>query len=268
MNRLTLLLVTFIGIGVWSSADARTWYVAVDGSGDAPTIQAAVDSAVAGDSVLVGPGTYVLEREVDVKSGVPVISERGPLETTIEPASSSVAGAFSVPGNSTVSGFRVKRFMIVGFSVNDDGSLISGNIIESWGQGPGIYVQGAVAIENNLFLGTGAGIYVLSIGMGFITLDNNIILTDVVCSGAIIIAQCNDILGDMDCAHVFGFSLDPQFCGVAGSDNYFLQSTSPCAPGNHPDAFPCGLIGPLPVACGGVATHAKTWGAIKAMYEK
>jgi hypothetical protein len=37
---------------------SRTWHVTVDGAGDAPTIQAAIDSAGMGDTLLVGPGTY------------------------------------------------------------------------------------------------------------------------------------------------------------------------------------------------------------------
>lgn len=41
-----------------ANATARTWRVEVDGSGDAPTIRAALDSAVSGDVVDVGPGTY------------------------------------------------------------------------------------------------------------------------------------------------------------------------------------------------------------------
>lgn len=36
----------------------HVWQVRVDGSGDAPTIQAAVDSAADGDTVLIGPGTH------------------------------------------------------------------------------------------------------------------------------------------------------------------------------------------------------------------
>jgi hypothetical protein len=38
--------------------ESRTWEIRVDGSGDAPTIQAAIDSASDGDLLLAHPGTY------------------------------------------------------------------------------------------------------------------------------------------------------------------------------------------------------------------
>jgi predicted outer membrane repeat protein len=39
-------------------ADARTWRIAADGTGDAPTIQAGIDSADAGDTVALAAGNY------------------------------------------------------------------------------------------------------------------------------------------------------------------------------------------------------------------
>jgi len=41
-----------------TSSMSRTWRVTPDGLGDAPTIQAAVDSSAAGDSILVAQGTF------------------------------------------------------------------------------------------------------------------------------------------------------------------------------------------------------------------
>jgi len=57
-------------------------------------------------------------------------------------------------------------------------------------------------------------------------------------------------------------SKDPLFCDMA-NDNCTLDAASPCAPANSGD---CGLIGSLPVACGGTAVELTTWGAIKASF--
>ena len=85
---------------------------------------------------------------------------------------------------------------------------------------------------------------------------------------------CNDIFGNGSNVDPppFGtngnIAVDPQFCGVEPqvSGNYFLQSDSPCAPGKHPDEYPCGLIGVRPVGCQDTAVERTTWGAIKAIY--
>ncbi len=58
-------------------------------------------------------------------------------------------------------------------------------------------------------------------------------------------------------------SLPPQFCGTAGSGNYFIQSDSPCAAPNNECHL---LIGAMPVACGTTATEGSTWSRVKSMY--
>ena len=59
MGRTTTTLVISIALvfAGTTSPEARTWYVNEAGTGDAPTIPAAMDSAAYGDTVLVGPGT-------------------------------------------------------------------------------------------------------------------------------------------------------------------------------------------------------------------
>lgn len=80
-----------------------------------------------------------------------------------------------------------------------------------------------------------------------------------------------DVLGSVDpaidaSATNFNFSLDPLFCGIPGSGNYFLQSTSPCLGANNPfEPLPFD-IGPLGVGCGTVRVEERTWGGVKALY--
>jgi hypothetical protein len=57
-------------------AASRTWHILPDGTGDAPTIQAGIDSAAAGDIVEVACGDY-FEWDINVKPDIVLRSESG-----------------------------------------------------------------------------------------------------------------------------------------------------------------------------------------------
>ena len=70
--------------------------------------------------------------------------------------------------------------------------------------------------------------------------------------------------------HANGFTLDPtdliadpEFCG-APSNDFTVQSSSPCLPVNNPACT--ALIGAWPSGCGAVSVETKSWGRIKADY--
>ncbi len=86
------------------------------------------------------------------------------------------------------------------------------------------------------------------------------------------ILSCSDIYGNSggdwvgDIADQYGvngnISADPLFCAGESGD-FRLEQGSPCAPEYNPD---CGLIGALPVGCGGSPAQETTWGALKALF--
>ena len=246
---------------------ARTWYVNIGGTGDAPTLNAAVDSAAAGDSVVVGPGTYLISALI-LKPGMVLVSEDGPLATILQSDGTNYVG-IDMDDNTAVVGLWVKGFEYSAVNTGlDSDVLVANNILQA---SIDITISGSTGdVRNNLFLG---GIS-LEIGISdplvaaFMFVHHNIILAPVICSP--VTSFCNDYFGvDPDCLFnpASSFSADPAFCGVSGSGDYFLQADSPCAPGNDPLGIGCGLIGPLPVGCGTVATEQHTWGAIKSLYK-
>jgi hypothetical protein len=93
------------------------------------------------------------------------------------------------------------------------------------------------------------------------------------CNGPITFSCTNlygNSLGDELCGIDGGgnFSADPEFCAAdpAATLSVFLQSDSPCAPGNHPGGTSCGLVGAGPVGCNTVGVETRTWTAVKFLY--
>jgi hypothetical protein len=293
---------------------SRTWYVKQDGTGDAPTIQAAIDSAAANDTVLVAPGTYTQPGIYIIKDSLTVMSEEGAERTTLHTSSSDMMDTWGTC--LTIKGFLFEGSASSVLRVTDlNGILIEENIFRDNKQATAISiisifpnmimdnnVSSRTVIRNNLIYANyggirigqwtgGAEIYQNTIshnspGEGIQneemlcgnTIHHNIIsYNEIGVDGFDYCASdflCNDIFGNKSNfgPPPFGtngnIAVDPQFCGVdpAKSGNYYLQSDSPCAPGNHPDGYPCGLIGMRPVGCQDTSVERTSWGRIKSIY--
>ena len=148
-----------------SAADARTHRVPTDYG----TIQAGIDAASEGDTVLVAPGTYTGEgnKELDFKGVDRVLRSEGGAEVTIIDCEGEGKGASFVGGEtaaSVMSGFTIRN----GLSAESGGiycvsssptitkCTISGNAASDYEAGGGIYcdsssssIQNCVVIDNS-----------------------------------------------------------------------------------------------------------------------
>ena len=103
------------------SAHAGTLFV----PGDYPTIQQALDAALPGDDVLVGPGTYAQSTNgesfpLNMQDDVPLSSQSGPDVTTIDAEGSSrVVTCDGV--SATIQGFTITGGYASGVAPNDTG---------------------------------------------------------------------------------------------------------------------------------------------------
>jgi hypothetical protein len=247
-------------LSIASLASARTWRVNTAGTGDAPTLHAAMDSALSGDIVLVEAGHYELADNLQVPWGVHLVGESGPALTVI--SRDAPVGLVTVELLSGASARGVHVRGNTGPVVYSHGAnFFQDCILESLGPTL-VQCLGSTEFNHCLLLG-GAIAHPVS----FVAC---IIATPLRAGVAGSTFFVNDIIGDVDPAVQIpvengNFFLDPEFCGVPGSGNYFLKSTSPCLPENNPFGVPV-LIGPLPQGCGSVAVEERTWGGVKALY--
>lgn len=106
--------------GAISEANARVWLVNADGSGDAPTVQAGIDSATAGDQVAVSPGVYSWETQggsdllggsmIRMKSGITLRSVTGAAQTVLDASGQGrVILCSGEDAKSRIVGFTIRR---------------------------------------------------------------------------------------------------------------------------------------------------------------
>lgn len=146
----------FLGTA-WVSRTARAnvWYVTPDGSGDAATIQDAIDAASAGDSVVLAPGTYTWTAQggdhvglpgpsmLNMRSGVTLKSAAGPAVTILD-----AEGNGRVVRCQSTSNVRIEGLTIQGGNAEAEG--LPGPF--SMGTGGGILCKygSSIVIANNL----------------------------------------------------------------------------------------------------------------------
>jgi hypothetical protein len=141
---LSSLLLSFV---VVPPLHAKTWSINHDGSGAAPTIQAGIDSASSGDTVLVGPGTYY-ERLKLVGKNVALLGAQG-AENTILSGATLTGDTLSILTIDAVD----STAYINGFTFQDNGA----DSVEQ-SHGGAIYCRtGSPSIENNIFRRNFAG---------------------------------------------------------------------------------------------------------------
>jgi hypothetical protein len=169
------VLIAFASLLPASRANSRTWSIFPDHSGDAPTIQAGIDSAAAGDTVLAQAGTY--SETIDFKGkAITVRGASGPGNTILDGTGTAMAVVTFQSGEgreSLVEGFTI-RSGVHGVFINLAEPTIIGNII-SGNMGPsgaGILCQGVSTrlwsplirendIRENIASGIGGGIAIL-----------------------------------------------------------------------------------------------------------
>ncbi|KPK66464.1 hypothetical protein AMJ82_11790 [candidate division TA06 bacterium SM23_40] len=208
MRTLTGFACATLVLGLASSVVATTWYV----PSQCPTIQAGIDSASAGDTVLVAAGTYTGDgnRNIDFSGkGILLTSESGPEATIID--CGGVARGFYISTDEDTTTV-VRRFTVrngswvvgAGFYINLASPIIEGNIItenEGGNGGAAIECLSSYAIirknriSGNTSSGDGGGAIVCSGGavtiVGNLITDNEATYAD---GGGIHSSECSGII--------------------------------------------------------------------------
>ncbi len=285
-------------------ATAATYFVASDGTGDYPTIEAAVQACVSGDVIELGDGTFTGPGNRDITVGelaITVRSQSGDATQCIIDLQGSASEhhfgfSFYLIDGPNPPQSRLEQITIMnGYSGGGaaisvaimamptlDGCLLLHNTGElaggAVGGDGGIHLEGCTLVDN--VCGPYGGSAIALEDWGGLQVSNTIIAfgtggPPVAYSAAGAVSfSCTDIYGN-DAGDWVGpiaeylgsngnISLDPFFCNRSDGD-FRLREDSPCAPFS-PQNPSCDLAGALPVACPGTPVEWTSWGSIRARF--
>lgn len=182
LRRLALVpLMCLLMIGAIGAAEGATILVRQDGTGNYLYITDGIDFADPGDTILVGPGVY-REPRITIRGSIHLISEEGPLVTTIYMDSYpgnecvTVVHILNVIDPCTVEGFTISGarngYAESGggiFNANSNTTIRNNIVTDNWcSSGGGIWLYGnpGAMVEYNLVTlneaVTGGGVFVYS----------------------------------------------------------------------------------------------------------
>lgn len=263
----------------------RAWYVQADGGGDAPTIQAAIDSCTHGDTVLIRDGLYTGAGNAELdfhQRRILIKSENGPEYTVIDRQADA-----GNPGRIfTFSGGEDESFVVDGLTFRGGyGPVFNGG----YSGGAMLFDESAPLVRNCIFAGNAAvfggavyayraaprlinctfvgnqagyGAAVFAYAFSDVVLENCIVAFNT--SGQPV--SCFEVsTTTLICSDVYGnaggnwvgclagqdgingnFSADPLLCSPTAQLFGLRSAESPCAPANNS----CGvLIGAVDVYC-------------------
>jgi parallel beta-helix repeat protein len=275
MNKVHVVLFIgcFLAVLFFSPFNLRsaTWIVKSDGSGDAPTIQAAINSSAAGDTILVAAGVYSENSIFCNKDSLTLMSQSGAENTILEDSElPPVILQLADLSHFVLSGFTLRNCVYPALRLYQchniliEDNIFSNNVLYAitgelcsnvtinecllYDNSSGIYmdVSSCILSNNTISHNTSCGVYLS--GLYPYELYNNLIaFNDIGVATGIstsLVVSCNNVfnyssnyLSETDPTGTDGnISIDPQYCAFdpPGSGNFYIQSDSPCLPGNHP----------------------------------
>ena len=143
-SRRNILLMLLVSAAIACNVAAQT---TIHVPADEPTIQAGIDAAKNGDTVLVSPGTY--NENIDFKGkGITVKTQTGLLSDAASTVLSGIGGGPVVsfgsaePATAKLAGFSIANSTTVAISISAGSPTITNDLI-SGGQGCGIVISGS-----------------------------------------------------------------------------------------------------------------------------